>query len=107
MAVDWLATVQEHGEIVQRMAATVPEVLSDPDLTFDQASLLYRDVEQGAQDFDKILEHMGEVDVDEALVEAAEALETIWARLSVATANRVRTMRGLDPIEFAEDKSKD
>jgi hypothetical protein len=60
-----------------------------------------------AQDFDKILEHMGEFDVDEALVEAAEALETIWARVSVDTANRVRTMQGLDPIEFTEDDDED
>jgi hypothetical protein len=57
-------------------------------------------VEQGAQDFDAIVEIMDEHDVEDALVEAAETIEDTWINLSVATANRLRTMLGLAPIDI-------
>lgn len=104
MATDWFATLAEQGEIAKRMARNVPEALGHPDLTLDLASRLYREVEQGAQAFDAIVQRMSEDDVPDGLVDAAEALEDIWSRLSVAAANKVRTMRGLEPIEFPDDE---
>jgi len=53
------------------------------------------------------VEHVNEEDLDEALYEAAESLEDIWSTLSVATANKVRTMQGLEPIEFDDDVDDD
>lgn len=107
MATDWLATLKEHGDLANRVATDVPIALGDPSLTIDQASRLYRVVETGAQDFDSIVELMQEEDLDESFYEAADALEDIWAELSVATANKVRTMQGLAPIEIDDDQDED
>lgn len=103
MATDWFATLHEQGELVKRLAATVTEALDHPDLTLDLASRIYREVEQGAQAFDAIAQQMDISDVPTELFEAAEALENIWVRLSIAAANKVRTMRGLSPLEFPDD----
>lgn len=107
MATDWLRLIQEQGEIAKQMAADVPRALADPDLTLDNASQLYGAVERGAQNLDRIVERMEDYDLDDALFEAAEALQDIWARLSVASANKVRTMQGLSPIEFSDDEEEE
>lgn len=107
MGTDWIAILREQGELTKELAAEVPKALANPDLTLDQASRLYRLVEKSAQDFDRIIEGMDEEDLDEALYEAADSLEDIWSALSVATANKVRTMQGLDPIEFEDDGDDD
>lgn len=60
-------------------------------------------VEHGAQDFDAIVEIMGELDLEDALVEAADTIEDTWIHLSVATANRLRSMLGLGPIDIGSD----
>ena len=107
MGTDWIATLKEQGELTKRLAVEVPKALGNPELTLDQASRLYRLVEKSAQDFDRIVERMNEEDLDDALYEAAESLEDIWSALSVAAANKVRTMQGLDPIEFDDDGDED
>lgn len=56
MAADWIALIKEQGEVAKRMATDVPTVLSDPNLTLDQASKLYKVVERGALDLDSIVE---------------------------------------------------
>lgn len=60
-------------------------------------------MEQGVQDFDAIVEIMGEHDLEDALVEAADTIEDTWINLSVATANRLRSMLGLEPIDIGTD----
>jgi hypothetical protein len=40
---------------------------------------------------------------DRCLTEAAETFEDAWVNLSVAAANRLRAMRGLDPIDIPPD----
>ena len=100
---DWLELITEQGEVAQRMAANVPKVLGDPKLSLEDATKLYNIVEAGAQDLDELADKMDEFDLDEALFEAVEALQSIWDKLSVASANRVRTMQGLSPIEFPDD----
>lgn len=107
MPIDWIATLHEQGDVVAQMSSDVPKALSHSDLTLDQASRLYRAVEKGAQDFDRIVEDMQEYDLDDSLFEAADALEDIWSELSVATANKVRTMKGLAPIEMAPPEDDD
>lgn len=107
MAIDWIATLREQGDIAARFTKDVPTALSDASLTLDQASRLYQAVEKGSQDFDRIVEDMQEYDLDESLFEAADALEDIWSGLSVATANKVRTIQGLAPIEMAPPEDED
>jgi hypothetical protein len=103
MATDWIQILREQGDLAQRAAEQVPRAISDPDLTLDLASKLYAAVERGAQAFDGIMDQMQESDVSDSMFDAAEAIEGIWAKLSVAAANKVRTMQGLDPIEIFSD----
>jgi hypothetical protein len=42
-------------------------------------------------------------DLQERFIGAAEITEDTWTNLSIATANRVRVLRGLDPIGIAPD----
>lgn len=98
MAIDWIATLREQGDIAKRLAKDVPMALSDTSLTLDQASRLNGIVENGSKAFDRIVVDMQEHDLDASLFEAADALENIWCELSVATANKVRSMQGLTPI---------
>ena len=107
MAVDWVATLQEQADLVIDVAKDVANALDASDLTVEQASRLYRMVELGAQDFDRIVELLNEHDLDESFIDAAEIIEDTWTNLSVATANRLRVMRGLDPIDIAPDDRND
>lgn len=103
MAVDWVATLQEQADLVTDVAKDVDNALAASDLSVEQASRLYKMVESGAQDFDRIVELMNEHDLDESFIDAAETIEDTWTNLSVATANRLRVMRGLEPIDIAPD----
>lgn len=107
MAVDWVSTLQEQADLVMEVAKDVANALDASDLTIEQASRLYRMVELGAQDFDRIVEFMNEGDLEESFLDAAETIEDTWTNLSVATANRLRLMRGLDPIDIAPDDRND
>ena len=104
MAIDWISTLQEQAEFVRQIADDVTQTLDIPDLTAAQASRLYHVVEQGAQTFDRIIEEMEQHDVvDDDLTEAAETIADMWTNLSVTTANKLRAMQGLAPIEFPPD----
>ncbi|TXR50453.1 hypothetical protein [Phyllobacterium endophyticum] len=106
MAVDWIATLQEQADFVMEVAKDVANALDASDLTIEQASRLYRMVELGAQDFDRIVELMSEHDMEEGFIDAADTIEDTWTNLSVATANRLRVMPGLEPIDIAPDDRK-
>lgn len=103
MAVDWVATLQVQADLVMKVSEDVARELEAPDLTMEQASRLYRMVELGAQDFDEIVALMSQHDLDDSLTEAAETIEDTWINLSIATANKLRAMRGLDPIDIPPD----
>jgi hypothetical protein len=107
MAVDWVATPQEQANLVIDVAKDVDNALAASDLTVEQASRLYRMVESGAQDFDRIVELLNGHDLDESFIDAAETIEDTRTNLSVATANRLRILRGLDPIDMAPDDRND
>jgi hypothetical protein len=107
MTVDWIATLQYQANIVMEVSQNVAYALDASDLTIEQASRLYRMVELGAQDFDQIAKVMNEHDLDASFIDAVETIEDTWTNLSVATANRLRVMRGLDPIDIAPDDRND
>jgi hypothetical protein len=102
---DWVDTLQEQADLVMRVARDVANEIDASDLTLERASRLYRTVELGAQDFDRVIELMNKPDLEELFSEAAETIEDTWTNLSVATANRLRTMRGLDPIDVEADEN--
>ncbi|MHC1551377.1 hypothetical protein [Phyllobacterium sp. K27] len=108
MATDWISTLQEQAEFVTQIAEDVNQTLALPALTSIQASRLYHVVEQGAQTFDRIIDEMEEHNLDDDLTDAAETIADMWTNLSVTTANKLRVMQGLAPIEFppGEDERK-
>ncbi|WP_028054252.1 hypothetical protein [Sinorhizobium medicae] len=102
MSIDWLATLAEQGDIAKRKATEVATLVVKPELPLEIASRLYRDVEKGAQTFDRILSDMEDADVSDELLQAADALAELWSQLSVASANKLREMQGLPPITMSE-----
>lgn len=70
MTVDWLATLAEQGDIAKRKATEVATLVVKPELPLEIASRLYRDVEKGAQTFDRILSDMEDADASDELLEA-------------------------------------
>lgn len=100
MAIDWILALQEQADFATQIAEDVSKTLDCAHLTATQAARLYRTVEQGAQTFDRFIDEMDQHDLDDDLTEAADAIADIWTNLSVAAANKLRTLQGLQPIEF-------
>lgn len=73
-----------------------------PELPLEIASRLYRDIEKGAQTFDRILSDMEDADVSDERLEAADTLAELWSQLSIASANKLRELQGLPPIMMSE-----
>ncbi|MBZ9603943.1 hypothetical protein [Phyllobacterium chamaecytisi] len=102
MPIDWTSTLQEQAEFATRIAEDVAATLELPQLNDVQVLRLHRVVEQGASTFDRILDEMDQHDVDNDLIEAADGIADIWTSLSISTANKLRALQGLAPIEFPE-----
>ena len=104
MAIDWISTLQDQAEFVTRIAEDVTLTLELPQLSDVQVSRLFRVVEQGASTFDRIMEEMEQhEDIDNDLFEAAADIADTWTNLSISTANKLRALQGLAPIEFPLD----
>jgi hypothetical protein len=104
MAIDWISTLEEQAEFVTRIAEDVTLTLELPQLSDVQVSRLFRVVEQGASTFDRIIEEMEQEDgVDDDLFAAAADIADTWTNLSISTANKLRSLQGLSPIEFPPD----
>jgi len=101
MTIDWISTLQEQAEFAKQIAEDVKQTLEIPDLSVAQATRLYRVVEQGAQTFDRIMEEMESGDnIDDELRDGAGTIADMWTNLSVTTANKIRVMQGMAPIDF-------
>ncbi|UXN59133.1 hypothetical protein [Phyllobacterium zundukense] len=103
LTVDWMSTLEEQVEFLAQIAEDVARTLALPDLSDAQALRLYLVVEQGGSTFDRILAEMDEDDVEDDLFEAAADIADILTSLSISTANKLRAMEGLAPIEFPPD----
>ena len=108
MSIDWAAVLKGQAEIAQRLARDVSAALGSPDLTLNEASQIYSDVDTGAQAFDGIVDKMKDFNVDDTLSDIAETIEDILARLLTAAANKVRILQESDPVEpYPEDDETD
>ncbi len=107
MAIDWISTLQEQAEFVTRIAEDVTLTLELPQLSDVQVSRLFRVVEQGASTFDRIMEEMEQHDeIDDDLLEAAADIADTWTNLSISTANKLRSLQGLAPIEVPPEEKQ-
>ena len=104
MAVNWIAELNQLGDVARRMALSVPAALDDPDITLKKAIHICKAVEAHARDFGRFVNALDDDgDASESLLESAKALQLVWDRLSIACADKVRTMKGLDANEFDDD----
>lgn len=104
MATDWRAALVDSADMARQVASEIPAVVESSSITLDQAALLYNGIERCAQALDRTVDEMQHHDVDEALTEAAEQIADLWAVLSVAAANKVRTLQGLRPMQCPGDE---
>lgn len=107
MSIAWTARLIIAGDIAKEAAGTLPQRLAADDLTVLEASHMYFETERNAQAMDSLVDMMAEEDVDDALLEAAEALQDIWDSLTIAAVNRMRELQGLPPIEIAVSDEDD
>lgn len=100
MATDWLAGMLEHTNIADRMAQEVPRALAVEGLSAEEASRLFRAVEERADAFDRFFADMQNADdADDRLFKAGELLEELFSQLSLQCASKSRELRGLPPID--------
>ena len=102
MSIDWTTRLILAGDIAKEAAGTLPQRLAADDLTVLEASHMYSEAERNAQAIDELVEMMADEGADDALLEAAEALQDIWDGLTIAAVNRLRELQGLPPVEFVE-----
>jgi hypothetical protein len=100
MAVDWFEILQDQGEICKSKVKEVAHLLQRDDLSVDAAASLYSSVERLATQFDDVVADLYEaLNDDDPLLDAAETLEHLWIQLCLATANKVRELQGLPPLD--------
>lgn len=95
--VDWLATLREQIELGKQMAREVPQTLADPAVTLEQVNRLFRALEHQAQFTEKLTQVLEDNGHDFAVVEAAKALEELFADLAVAAAEKLKQLRTWRP----------
>ena len=90
---DWLKILDDEIRAGNKMLKIVPKVLSDPNISLDQAKALFSELEKQAQFVEKlktVLEGMGH---DFPVVDKARALEARYADLAATAAKKLKEMR--------------
>ncbi|WEX75066.1 hypothetical protein PYH37_000399 [Sinorhizobium numidicum] len=93
MAVDWATTLREQNEVASMFARQLPLIIGAPDLTIQQAQSLYQTAERSASAVDRTVAEMKTAKVGGDLLEAAEALQDLWAQLSLASFDTLREVQ--------------
>lgn len=89
----WIDKVGAAGELANDLTRTVPKALAEPTLTLDQATRLFQIVERHTKIVERLVSDLQDADVDESLLDAADALDDIMAELAEACANRMIKLR--------------
>jgi hypothetical protein len=90
---DWLATLREQAETGKQMAEEVPRTLANPDIALEHVQRLFQALEQQAQFVQKLAVILEESGYDFDIVDAAEALEELFADLAATAAEKMVQMR--------------
>jgi hypothetical protein len=91
---DWLKILDDEIRNGNKLLKSVPKVLSDPDVTVEQVTALFSELEKQAEFVEKlktVLEGMGH---DFPVLDKARALESRYADLAATAAEKVKEMRG-------------
>ena len=86
---DWLATLREQADIGKQMAHDVPLTLVRPDVTLEQVRKLFVALDHQAHFVEQLANVLEETGYDFAVVDAARALEDLFAELAAAAAEKM------------------
>jgi hypothetical protein len=89
----WLDILREKNALAEQLGEKIPRFLAYEALTLDQATRLHIFLESHAREMEKLVEEIGEVDLPDALCQAAAALDDIFADLASSAANKVVDLR--------------
>jgi cellulose biosynthesis protein BcsQ len=90
---DWLATLREQADIGKQMAQDVPLMLARPDVTLVQVRRVFGALDHQAHFAEELAKVLEEKGYDFAVVDAARALEDLFAELAAAAADKMVQMR--------------
>ena len=90
---DWLATLREQADIGKQMAHDVPLTLVRPDVTLEQVRKLFVALDHQAHFVEQLANVLEETGYDFAVVDAARALEDLFAELAAAAAEKMVQIR--------------
>jgi hypothetical protein len=86
---DWLVILREQAELGQQMAEEVPRTLANPDVTLEQVRRLFQALDHQAHFVEKLVLILEEGGYDFAIVDAARALEDLFADLAATAAEKI------------------
>lgn len=100
MATDWLQTLQDQDAKSREFLRILKAMLEEPDVSIDEAASVYREVENAAQAFDRIVERMEDEDASEEVLDAADTMQDMWSQLSTLAVNKLRSLQGKEAIPY-------
>jgi hypothetical protein len=93
MSNEWMQVLQKQGETAQHLQAQAQHILGRRELTLDQALLLGRIIQKGAQNIEDISRQMRDDGMAQPYLEAADALRQIYRILSDEVEAKLQTLR--------------
>jgi hypothetical protein len=90
---DWLATLREQADIGKQMAQDVPLMLTRPDVTLAEVLRVFGALDHQANFVEELANVLEEKGYDFAVVDAAWALQDLFAELAAAAADKMVQMR--------------
>lgn len=101
MATDWMGSLKEATLIIQKTEADALKLIENDNLSLEHADRLLAAINKLGDDFIEVVAKLRADDgLNEELFEAATAIEARWTKLSFACLNKVRDLRGLNPVEM-------
>ena len=90
---DWLTTLRDQTDIGRQMAQDVPLTLTRPDVTLEQVRRVFGALDHQAHFVEELANVLEETGYDFAVIDAARALEDLFAELAAAAADKMVQLR--------------
>nr|WP_314089408.1 hypothetical protein [uncultured Shinella sp.] len=100
MAMNWFQTLQDEDAKSLTVLERLRVMAGDKNVPVMLASDTYREVEQAAQAFDRIVSRMEDDDASDDILRAADMLQDRWAKLATLAVNVLRQRQGKSTIAF-------
>lgn len=90
---DWLAILKQQTTTGDQMSREVPDMLENPDISEEQVSTLFSELERQADFVEKLRAALEKSGHDFSVVKAAERLEERYGDLAASVAEKLKAMR--------------